>query len=118
MIRRSTIALCFLVYTLSATAGDSPIDAGLTEVRELGRLNGQALACSYTPLVSRVKAIMIQHAPKSRRYGEVFEAETNKAFLAQMKNAQAVCEAATTLSNQAEVLAMRLQAVVPSAPPK
>lgn len=118
MIRRFSIALCFLVYTLSATAGDSPIDAGLTEVRELGRLNGHALACSYTQLVSKAKAIMIQHAPKSRRYGEAFEAETNKAYLAQTKNNQAVCENATTLSNQAEVLAMRLRAVVPSAPPK
>lgn len=118
MIRRFSIALCFLVYTLSAAAGDSPGDAGLTEVRELGRLNGQALACSHTPVVSRIKAIMIQHAPKSRRYGEAFEAATNKAFLAQTKNDQAVCEDATTLSSQAEVLAMRLQAAAPSAPPQ
>ena len=117
-MKQFALALCSLGFALSAAAADSSSDAGLAEVRELGRLNGQALACSYTPVASRLKAIMIQHAPKSRRYGEAFETATNQAFLAQTKSNQAVCEDATTFSRQAEVLAMRLQAVIPSAPPR
>lgn len=114
MMKRFAIVLYLLGVTLTATAADSAADAGLTEVRELGRLNGQALACSHTQAASRIKAIVIQYAPKSRRYGEAFEVTTNAAFLAHIKNAKAVCQDETSLANQAEILALKLQAAAPA----
>ncbi len=114
MMKRFILTLCLLGPALPAIAADSPSDAGLTEIRELGLLNGQALACSHTQTASRIKAIMIQHAPKSRRYGEAFEAATNQAFLAQVKNDKAACEDGAALAKQAETLALRLQAAIPA----
>lgn len=118
MIKRLSLALCFLGFALSAAAADSAANAGLKEVRELGLLNGQALACSHNQVASRIKAIMIQHAPKSRRYGETFETATNEAFLAQVKKDQAVCQDGTALASQAEAVAARLQAAVPATAPQ
>jgi len=106
--------LCFLSLALPAHAADTPADAGLAEVRDLGRLNGQALACSQTEAAARIKAIMIKHAPKSRRYGEAFETTTNEEFLAQTRKDQAACQDGATLASQVEEAATRLQAAVPA----
>ncbi len=113
-MKRFALALCFLGFALPVAA-DSPSDAGLAEVRDLGVLNGQALACAYKPAATRIKAIMIQHAPKTRRYGEAFEAATNEAFLVQVKKDSAACPDEPALASQAEDLAARLQAAVPAA---
>ena len=117
MIKRFALALCLLGFALSAAA-DPVADAGLTEVRELGLLNGQALACSQTQVAARIKAIMIAHSAKSRRYGEVFETATNESFLEQVKKDQAACPDGSALGSQAEAVGARLQAAVPAAPPQ
>ena len=116
-MKRFALVLCFLGVALPAAA-ESIADAGLTEVRDLGLLNGQALACSHTQAASRIKALVIQHAPKSRRYGEAFEAATSEAFLAQIKKDPADCLDEAAIANQAEALATRLQAVIPAAAPQ
>lgn len=113
-MKRFVLALCFLGLALPVAA-DSPSDAGLAEVRSLGLLNGQALACSHKQTAARIKAVMINHAPKSRRYGEAFEAATSQAFLAQVKIDPAACQDEQALASQAEDLAARLQAAVPAA---
>jgi hypothetical protein len=118
LIKQFAFALCSLGFALSAAAADSSSDAGLAEVRELGQLNGRALACSQTTAVSRIKAIMIQHAPKSRRYGEAFEVATNEAFLIQVKKDQGACQDSAALISQADALAARLQTAVPAAAPQ
>jgi hypothetical protein len=117
MMKRFALVLCFLGLALPAVA-DSPSDAGLAEVRDLGLLNGQALACSYTQAAARIKTVMIRHAPKSRRYGEAFEAATSEAFLAQVKKDQATCQDEPALSSQAETVAARLLAAIPAAGPQ
>jgi hypothetical protein len=114
MIKQFALALCFLGLALPAAA-DSSIDAGLTEVRDLGLLNGQALACSHNQVAARIKTVMIQHAPKSRRYGEVFESATNEAFLAQVRKDPAACQDGPALASETEAVATRLQAAVPAA---
>ncbi|MFA5241163.1 MAG: hypothetical protein WC029_11775 [Sulfuricella sp.] len=113
MMKRFALALCLLGLALPVAA-DSHSDAGLAEVRDLGLLNGQALACSYKPAATRIKAVMIEHAPKSRRYGEVFESATNEAFLAQVKKDPAVCPDESALTSKAEDLTARLRAAVPA----
>jgi len=117
MMRRFALALCLLGLALPVAA-DSSVDAGLKEVRDLGLLNGQALACSHTQVASRIKKIMIQHAPKSRRYGEVFEVATNEAFLAQVKKDSAICPDAPALASQAEAVTALLLSAVPATEPQ
>jgi protein SCO1 len=56
--------------------------AGLAAVDQLGRANGQALACKQMNASARTRNALIAHAPKTRQSGEAFEAATNKAFLA------------------------------------
>lgn len=109
-MKRSALLLCFLSLALPARAADAPV--GLAETRDLGRLNGQALACSHTEAAARIKTMMIKHAPKTRRYGTAFEEATNEAFLAQTRE-QDTCQAASVLTLQAEEVVQRLQAVLP-----
>ena len=118
MSKRFALALSLFGFALSAAAADPVADPGLTEVRELGLLNGQALACSHTQVAGHIKTIMIEHAPKSRRYGEAFEAATNEAFLDQVKKDQAACQAGSALASQADAVAARLQAAGPTAAPQ
>lgn len=114
---RFAIVLCCLGLALPAAA-DSSADAGLAEVRDLGLLNGQALACSHKQAAARIKAVMINHAPKSRRYGEAFEAATSQAFLSQVKKDPAACQDEQTLASQTEEVATRLVAAVPTVAPQ
>ncbi len=114
-MKRSALLLCFLSLALTAHAADPSTDAGLTEVRDLGRVNGQALACGFGEAVSSIKAAMIQHAPKSRRYGAAFEEATNKAFLDQSRKDPATCPDGPTLRGQIDEATQRLQAAVPAA---
>jgi hypothetical protein len=116
-MNRIALVLFFLGLAMPAAA-DVPAAAGLAEVRDLGLLNGQALACSYTQAAARIKAIMIQHAPKTRRYGEAFEAATSEAFLVQVKKDPAACQDEPLIASQAEALAARLQAAIPAAEPQ
>lgn len=115
MLKRSAVLLCFLSLAPFVHAADSPTDAGLTEVQSLGRINGQALACDYAGVASRIKTVMIQHAPKSRRYGAAFEEATSKAFLDQSRKEQTTCPDGPTLNGQVDEATQRLLAAVPAA---
>lgn len=90
-------------------------EAGLAALQELGRLNGQALACSEMGSSGKAKALMIQHAPKTRRYGEVFEEATNASFLEQGKSAEH-CPSSRDFADRLAALALRLQATLPAVP--
>ena len=110
-MKRFALLLGFLSLALPVLAA---ADAGLAEIRDLGRLNGQALACSYTDAAARIKTVMIQHAPKSRRYGAAFEEATHAAFLDQVKKDQAACIDGPTLTSQVEEVTQRLLAALPA----
>ena len=116
-MKRFALMLYFLSFALPAAA-DSPSDAGLAEIRDLGQLNGQALACSHNQAASLIKAAIIQYAPKSRRYGAAFEDTTSNAFLAQVKKDPAACPAEALLVSQAEAAVARLQTAVPAVAPQ
>lgn len=89
-------------------------DAGLQAIIDLAQINGQALACQDLPAAQRVKALMLAHAPKTARFGAVFEEGTKQSYLATTRSAMA-CPESAALSTQIDTLAPRLQATLPSA---
>ncbi|MCE5180205.1 MAG: hypothetical protein LLG15_00210 [Betaproteobacteria bacterium] len=117
-MKRFTQLLCFLSFALSIQAANAASDVGLAEVRDLGRLNGQALACGYADTAARIKSAMIQHAPKARQYGTAFEETTNQSFLTQSRQDQAACPDGPTLNGQVDEATQRLQAALPTTTPK
>ncbi|MFB1489216.1 MULTISPECIES: hypothetical protein [unclassified Thiocapsa] len=87
-------------------------EIGFVEVRTLGTLNGQALACRQFDASSEAKALMIGHAPKTRRYGTLFETATNAAFLAATKDGT-TCPTEADLAARLAESASALKAVFP-----
>jgi len=102
------VLLTFASLTVFAEAPD----AGMAALQNLGQLNGQALACTQMAFSGKAKALMIKHAPKTRRYGEVFEEATNASFLEQGK-ALDRCPAPKEFDRRLSELAARLQTTLP-----
>lgn len=118
MTRNAAISIFALAGLL--TAGPVLADGELTpalrsSVDSLGRLNGQALACQQMALSTRLRNILIHDAPKERSVGEVFEAATQAAYLAQGQGGQA-CPDARTLAKQVETAAAELQRALAAKP--
>lgn len=67
-------------------------------------------------IVKPVKELVIEHAPKTRSYGERFEEPTNSAFLAQ-GNGQQACPTAEDFASQLRALSKRSQLALPAPPP-
>ena len=103
--------LAALVLSTAPVVADP--EAGLAAIQDLGRVNGQALACSEMATAGQAKALMIKHAPKTRRYGEAFEEATNAAFLAQGKG-QDGCPKPVEFSARLSELTGRLSATLPA----
>ena len=118
IVKRVFLALYLLSLAVALRAAEVPADAGLAEVRSLGLLNGEALACSYPEAASHIKLIIIQRAPISRRYGDAFELATKEAYLGKIREGQESCPKVAALTSQADELATRLQAVVSPEAPK
>lgn len=103
-----------LVSTGLALADPSEsTEIGVSEVRALGTLNGQALACRQYPASNEAKALMIRYPPKTRRYGTLFESATNTAFVAAANEAVPCPTEADLVTRLAEV-ATALQAAFPA----
>ena len=98
--------------TVSAVALASD-EAGLAAVRELGRLNGQTLACGQKNAASWIRVLMLNHAPKTRMYGEAYEEGTQETFLAHGKGTP--CPDSAELGARLDEAARRLKAVLPAA---
>ncbi|MDP3652364.1 MAG: hypothetical protein Q8R67_11845 [Rhodoferax sp.] len=87
-------------------------DAGLQAISDLSQINGQALACQDLTAAQRAKALMLAHAPKTARFGTVFDEGTKQSYLAQTRSAVA-CPESAALSTRLDTLAQRLQATLP-----
>jgi hypothetical protein len=109
MMKQIVLLLGLCAFVSAAHAADM----GLDEVQALGRLNGQALACSQTENIHRIKAVMIDHAPKSRQYGATFEQLTHEFFLLRSSEQEA-CVDAPLIALQVEDLAARLSTMFPA----
>ena len=93
-----------LAAAVHAGEAESPAVADLLAgVAELGGVNGTALACGYTDLLPKAKALMLVRVPKTRRFGEAYEEASSAAYRAQTSGSQACPESV--------VLALRLEAV-------
>lgn len=115
MKRISLIAgLCLFAGSALAQSDAADNAAGLAAIQALGKLNGQALACSQMAVSGQSKSLMIKHAPKTRRYGEAFEEATNAAYLEQGKD-QDGCPKPVEFSARLSELSGRLQATLPAA---
>ncbi len=81
-MKRVLACLLFMLSAASVLAQGAAASPGLAEVRALGLLNGEALACKRMALVDRIRQRIIYEAPKTREVGETFEAATTERFLA------------------------------------
>ncbi len=107
-------ALPLLALLLASLATPSfAADEGSAAVDAIGRINGVALACQQPALVSRARNAVIDTAPKTRNYGEIFEAATNAAYLEQGQGK--ACPDLPTLRDRLGAAEKRLQAAFPPA---
>ncbi|MCB1786393.1 MAG: hypothetical protein KDJ33_09090 [Gammaproteobacteria bacterium] len=87
MNNRKTICNALFVVALSAAVPvNADDDPRYLAVAGLGELNGVALQCKYLDQVRRMKAAVVEHAPKERSFGLAFDQATNDAFLAFARN--------------------------------
>lgn len=108
------LILLSLAAPLPAFADDA--EAGLAAVRQLGTLNGQALACAAKDAAAHARVLMLAHAPKTSRFGAAYEEATQEGYLAQTRAAGA-CPEAKILAARIDELAQRLRTALPAAQP-
>lgn len=92
---------------MAQSTGASP---GIEQIKALGSLNGEALACKQMALVDRIRARIVNEAPKSREIGEIFEAATTERFLA-MGSGNAACADGRNLAERIEAATEALRTV-------
>ncbi len=108
-VRNKLLAvLCGLTFSAITLASD---EAGLAAVRDLGRLNGQTLACGQKDTAAWVRVLMLTHAPKTRVYGEAYEEGTQETFAAHGRGTP--CPTPTELAARLEAVTQRLKAALP-----
>lgn len=95
------VAMAIALPIPAASSEADPLQAAVTA---LGNINGRALACGHSEVVSRAKAIVIARVVKTRELGEVFEKATSAAFLAQVQR-KAECPSRAALTVELEVAA-------------
>ena len=106
--KQTILFACCLGLAAVAQASE---EAGLSAVRDLGRLNGQALACGNKDTASWVRFLLLNHAPKTRAYGEAYEEGTQETFAAHGRGEP--CAAPAVLSARLDAVTQRLKIVLP-----
>lgn len=96
---RLTLTLLIALFSLEPLAADS--DAQYAAVRALGALNGVALQCKYVDEIRRMKAAVVDNAPKERSFGIAFDESTNDAFLAFIREG-GICPGPAGFSEQVD----------------
>jgi hypothetical protein len=104
-MKRILIVLALAMPLLAQAQDASP---GMAEVRALGLLNGEALACNQPALVDRLRITIVHEAPKTREIGEIYEAATTERFLALGQN-QGACTDGRDLAMRIEVATQALR---------
>ena len=108
---RLFLPLLMLVALPSSHAADATAEAeARATVAELGQLNGVALACREPELSGRAKRLMLDHVPKLRDWGELYENATSQAFLAPPGG----CPESALLRVRIELAAARIARLLPA----
>jgi hypothetical protein len=115
-LKHLTRLIILLSLTLINPAIAEDVEAGLATVKQLGTLNGQALACAEKDAAAHAKLLMLAHSPKTQRFGTAYEEATQEGYLAQTK-ASGTCPDAKTLAGRIDEVAQRLKAALPAALP-
>ncbi len=107
-------AIFFPLFVLAhpAPAADAADDR-LAAVKELGRINGEALACERKDTAAWVRVLMLTYAPKTRAHGEAYEAGTQERFVAQGRGVP--CSPPAELAARIEEVTLRLKGSAPAA---
>lgn len=111
---RAWAALALAAVTWPSAGQD--LEAGLKAVEALAAVNGRALACQDVQAMRRAKALMLAHAPKTIRFGSLYEERTNESYLA-MTRQPSTCPDATGWREQLDAVARQLQEALPVAAP-
>ncbi len=113
------LMMCVLLVWAStgASAHEAAAKASQEAIRDLGTLNGQALACRQFTAAANAKMLMIRRAPKTRGFGALFEQATNTAFIEQTKGS-VPCPSDDDLNARLKEIETRLQASLPAVPPE
>ena len=102
------------LYTLHASA---ETDEQLAAIEEMGRLYGIALPCKYLEQTRRIKSEMVDALPKKRHLGQLFEQETNRAFL-EFVESRAACPAESALAAELDRAVEELNRVFQQSSPQ
>ena len=106
------VAAVLLLFALAMPAGASEDNAaGLAAVHELGRLNGISLACGQKDTAAWLRILMINHAPKTRTFGEAYEKGTQEAFITHGRGTP--CPTSAELAVSLEAVTQRLKTTLP-----
>jgi predicted dithiol-disulfide oxidoreductase (DUF899 family) len=96
--QKQALLLTLSLLTLPAMAEE---EARFATIRQLGDLNAVALHCKALPETQRMKQALVRVLPKRRQLGELFDQQTNTAFLRFMEQ-KANCPSPATLHDQVE----------------
>ena len=106
-MKSTTLFAAILMFPLALAAAEPDPAQLQATVEAIGHINGKALACGHSDVVSRAKAIVIARVAKTRNLGEIFEQTTNAAFLAQGLSKE-TCPQRAALTVQLEAAARPL----------
>lgn len=95
------VLLVLAIFVNAAAWADAHESALLSAILDLGRLNGEALACDDQAAAARAKALILAYAPKVRRYGAAYEQGTQDAFSEHVRNGSQ-CRTAVQLAGEVE----------------
>lgn len=112
-MKKSLLSAILLSVAASTFAADATPEQAMTLLKELGGVNGRALACEDREAAARSKSLMLAHAPKTQSYGDAFQTSTQEAFLAQTRD-RAPCPDARAFAGMLDALALRLSVALPA----
>ena len=112
---RSFLLLGLSPLLVVASYAQAPFANELKIIEDLGEVNGQALACQELKAAGRAKNLMIAHAPKTARFGKIYEESTQQSYATQIKG-NVACPDGASFAVQLESISLRLKSSLPLTP--
>ncbi|MCG7869735.1 MAG: hypothetical protein JAY74_25620 [Candidatus Thiodiazotropha taylori] len=102
--------LMLLSILFCMNVAEAASDDQLAAIRALGSLNGVALHCGRLDQTQRIKQVLVKTLPKQRQLGELFDYQTNKSFMAFIKDERA-CPSTESFKQQVDLAIDELKTV-------